>query len=134
VDERDRRDSVAAALERAAAEVEDAHGVTIEVVTVGDARLDEHGAAVVAAAREALVNAAKFAAGATIAVYAEADDRRIHVFVRDRGPGFAPADVPPDRRGVRESIVGRIERHGGRASVRSSPSGGTEVELLLEAP
>jgi signal transduction histidine kinase len=128
------RDSLARALEAAAAEVEEAHGVAIDVVTVGDAKLDDRGAAVVAAAREALVNAAKFAADAPIAVYAEADDRRLHVFVRDRGPGFDPAAVPQDRRGVRESIVGRVERHGGRAKIRPAPEGGTEVELVLEAP
>lgn len=132
--ERGRRDSLSAALEAAAAEVEEAHGVAIDVVTVGDAPLDERGEAVVAAAREALVNAAKFASDAPIAVYAEADDRRIHVFVRDRGPGFDAAAVPPDRRGVRESIVGRIERHGGRATITTAPDGGTEVELLMETP
>jgi signal transduction histidine kinase len=133
-DERRPRDSLAAALEAAAAEVEEAHGVAVDVVAVGDARLDARGDAVVAAAREALVNAAKFAAGAAIAVYSEADDRRIQVFVRDRGPGFDAAAVPPDRRGVRESIVGRIERHGGRATVTTAPGSGTEVELLIETP
>jgi signal transduction histidine kinase len=132
--DRSRRDSVAAALEAVAAEVEEAHGVAIDVVAVGDARLDARGTAVVAAAREALVNAAKFAADEPIAVYAEADDRRIHVFVRDRGPGFDVTAVPPDRRGVRESIVGRLERHGGRATVTSAPGSGTEVELLVEGP
>jgi signal transduction histidine kinase len=58
---------------------------------------------------------------------------RTQVFVRDRGPGFDPAAVPGDRRGVRESIVGRMQRHGGRARVTSEPGGGTEVELVLEA-
>jgi signal transduction histidine kinase len=125
-------ESLAAALESVAAEVEEAHGVAIEVVAVGDARVDGRGEAVVAAAREALVNAAKFADDAPIAVYAEADDARIHVFVRDRGPGFDHAAVPADRRGVRDSIVGRMERAGGRAVVTSSPGEGTEVELLME--
>jgi signal transduction histidine kinase len=126
------RESLSAALETAAADVEDAHDVTIEVVAVGDARLDAAGEAVVAAVREALVNAAKFAGDRPIAVYAEADDERMHVFVRDRGPGFELAAVPADRRGVRESIVGRMERVGGRAVVTSSPGTGTEVELLVE--
>ena len=67
-----------------------------------------------------------------MAVYAEAGDERLQVFVRDRGPGFDPAAVPADRRGVRESIVGRMERHGGRAAISASPGGGTEVELILE--
>jgi len=57
---------------------------------------------------------------------------RVEVFVRDRGPGFEPAAVPADRRGVRESIVGRMERHGGRAAVHAAPGAGTEVELVME--
>jgi signal transduction histidine kinase/phage shock protein PspC (stress-responsive transcriptional regulator) len=130
--ERDNRESLTAALEAVAAEVEEGHNVAIDVVTVGDAPLDGRGEAVLAAAREALVNAAKFAGGAPIAVYAEADDDRIHVFVRDRGPGFDPVAVPADRRGLRESIVGRMERAGGRAVVTSSSGEGTEVELVLE--
>ena len=122
---------LAAALEDAAAEVEEAHGVQIDVVAVGDRELDAKSEALVAAAREAMVNAAKFGGGSPVAVYAEAADGKGRVFVRDRGPGFDPAAISPDRRGIRESIVGRMERHGGRASVTSSPEG-TEVELTLE--
>jgi signal transduction histidine kinase len=122
-------ETVALALESAAAEVEEAHGVPIEVVAVGDAPLDERARALVAAAREAMVNAAKFAG--PVALYAEVDAERIEVFVRDRGPGFDPAAVPADRRGVSESIVGRMERHGGRAVVHSAPGEGTEVELVI---
>ena len=125
-------ESLVGALEAAAAEVEDAHGVTVDVVAVGDAPLDARVEAVVAAAREALVNAAKFAGEKPIAVYAEVDDARAHVFVRDRGPGFDPDAVASDRRGVRDSVVGRMERAGGRAVVTSSPDAGTEVELVLE--
>jgi signal transduction histidine kinase len=124
--------TVATALEAAAAEVEEAHRVPVEVVAVGDAPLDERAEALVAAAREALVNAAKFAGDGPVALYAEVEPERIEVFVRDRGPGFDPATVPGDRRGVRESIVGRMERHGGRATVHSSLGEGTEVELVLE--
>jgi len=125
-------DTVASALEAAAAEVEEAHGVPVEVVAVGDAPLDAKAHALVAAAREALVNAAKFAGGEPVALYAEVEQDRIEVFVRDRGPGFDPAAVPADRRGVRESIVGRMERHGGRAVVNTAPGAGTEIELVLE--
>ncbi|HEX6023510.1 MAG TPA: PspC domain-containing protein [Solirubrobacter sp.] len=124
--------TLAGALEAAAAEVENDHHVPIEVVTVGDAPLDERTAALVAAAREALVNASKFAGPDPIALYAEVEDGRAEVFVRDRGPGFEPDAVPADRRGVRESIVARMERHGGRATVHSSPGNGTEVELVME--
>ncbi len=124
---------LAAELEAAAQEVEEAHGVPIDVVAVGDARLDRDGEALVAAAREAMLNAAKFAGDtAPVAVYAEAAGERLQVFVRDRGPGFDPSAVPADRRGVRESIVGRMERHGGRAAIHASPGGGTEVELVLD--
>jgi signal transduction histidine kinase/phage shock protein PspC (stress-responsive transcriptional regulator) len=125
-------DTVARALEAVAADVETAHGVPIEVVAVGDAPLDPRTEALVAAAREALVNAAKFAGGAPISVYAEVADGRVQAFVRDRGPGFDPAAVPPDRRGLRESVVGRMERHGGRAIVHAAPGAGTEVELVVQ--
>jgi signal transduction histidine kinase len=125
-------DSLAGSLEAAAAEVEETHGVPVEVVAVGDAPLDERGAALVAAAREALVNAAKFAGAEPVSLYAEVGPDRAEVFVRDRGPGFDLAAVPQDRRGVRESIVGRMRRHGGRAQVHTAPGGGTEVELVME--
>jgi signal transduction histidine kinase len=121
----------ATALDAAASEVEGDHHVPIEVVTVGDAPLDDRTAALVAAVREALVNASKFAGPEPIAVYAEVEDGRFEVFVRDRGPGFDPEAVPADRRGVRDSIVGRMERHGGTATVHSRPGQGTEVELVL---
>jgi signal transduction histidine kinase len=124
---------LAPALEAAAVDVEENHGVPVEVVVVGDRDLDPAVEAVVAAAREAITNAAKFGGGSTVDVYAEATPSKLQVFVRDRGPGFDPAAVPADRRGVRESIVGRMERHGGRARITSSPDTGTEVELVLEA-
>ena len=125
---------LASALEAAAAEVEEQHGVPVEVVVVGDRALDQAHEAVVAAAREAMTNAAKFGERSPVDVYAESDGRRTQVFVRDRGPGFDPAAVPADRRGVTESIVGRMERHGGRARVTSAPGSGTEVELILDHP
>jgi phage shock protein PspC (stress-responsive transcriptional regulator)/signal transduction histidine kinase len=124
--------TVASSLEAVAADVEEAHGVPVEVVAVGDAPLDARAEALVAAAREALVNAAKFAPDGPVALYAEVAPERIEVFVRDRGPGFDPAGVPADRRGVRESIVGRMERHGGRAVLHTAPGEGTEVELVIE--
>ena len=125
--------SLAPALEAAAAEVEERHGVPVEVVVVGEHELDANLEALVAAAREAMTNAAKFGAGSPVDVYAESNSDAVHVYVRDRGPGFDPADLPPDRHGVRESIVGRMERHGGRARIASDPETGTEVELELPA-
>jgi len=124
------RGTLAAALELAAGEVEDDHGVAVDVVTVGDCPLDAEAEALVAAAREAMVNAAKFG-GAAVSVYAEIGAEQAEVFVRDRGPGFDLDAVPADRRGVRESIVGRMERHGGTALIHSEAGAGTEVELRM---
>jgi len=120
----------AAALRAAAAEVEDVHGISIDVVVVGDASLDDALHATVAAAREGMVNAAKSSGASTASVFAEVRGDSVDVYVRDRGHGFDPATVPSDRRGIRESIVGRMTRHGGTASVRSGPTG-TEVALSL---
>ena len=125
------RSTLAAALELAAAEAEEAHGVPVDVVVVGDCPLDDAAEALVAAAREAIVNAAKFAGPHPVSVFAEIGEERIEVFVRDRGPGFDPETVPADRRGVRESIVGRMRRHGGDASIHTAAGTGTEVELTL---
>ncbi|MDI2126803.1 ATP-binding protein [Yinghuangia seranimata] len=121
----------AAALRKQAAEVEDLHGATIEIVPVGDCPVDERLAAQIAAAREAMVNAAKYAPGAPIQVFAEVEDRMVTVFVRDGGPGFDPETLPEDRMGVRESIIGRMRRNGGTAVIRSEPGEGTEVELEM---
>jgi signal transduction histidine kinase len=122
---------LADALRGAAEDVEESHGTPIDLVVVGDARLDEPLDALVAATREALTNAAKFAGGGgPVRLYAEIEDGGARVFVDDRGPGFDPESLPEDRRGVRESIIGRMRRHGGRAEIRSEP-GGTEVELEI---
>lgn len=125
--------TLADAVKRAAAEVEDKHGVPLEVVVVGDCPLDEKLTAQMQAAREAMVNAAKYGGeGGAVQVYAEVEGRTVFVSVRDRGPGFDPDAVPEDRMGVRESIVGRMQRNGGTARLRSVPGGGTEVELEME--
>ena len=124
-------ETLGAALEAAAGEVERDHGARVEVVSVGEVPLDERTLALVAAAREAMVNAAKFGGDSVVDVYAEAGADGIEVFVRDRGPGFDLGEVAVDRRGVRESIIGRMERHGGRGVINSRPGEGTEVELTL---
>ncbi|WP_424212216.1 PspC domain-containing protein [Streptomyces sp. BI20] len=125
-------DTLAEAVRRTAAEVEDLHGVVLEVVVVGDCPLDEGLVAQVQAAREAMVNAAKYGGGAPVQVYAEVEGANVFVSVRDRGPGFDMDAVPEDRMGVRESIIGRMRRNGGSARLRSAPDGGTEVELEME--
>jgi signal transduction histidine kinase len=124
-------DRFAAALEEIAAEVEDAYGITVETVVVGDAELDYRVAALVAATREALVNAARHAGIATVSLYAEVEADALTVFVRDRGAGFNLSDVDDDRHGVQGSIIGRMERHGGTAQIRSAPGEGTEVQLQI---
>lgn len=123
--------SVASALRGAAAAVEDAHGVSVDVVTVGDCAFDESLRAVVAAAGEAVTNAAKHAGTGKVDVYAEVTGAAVDVFVRDRGRGFDPEDTPADRYGVRHSIIDRMRRHGGSAEVRSAVGEGTEVRLHL---
>ncbi|NUK03316.1 ATP-binding protein [Streptomyces lunaelactis] len=132
-DEDEEPDTLAEAVKKAAAEVEDKHGVPLEVVVVGDCPLDEKVSAQMQAAREAMVNAAKYGGeGGAVQVYAEVEGRMVFVSVRDRGPGFDPDSVPQDRMGVRESIIGRMQRNGGTARLRSVPGGGTEVELEME--
>lgn len=121
----------AASLEQAAAEVEDTFAITVEAVVVGDRETDERVGALVAAAREALVNVARHAQVQTVSLYAEVEPDQISVFVRDRGAGFDPDTVEEHRHGVRGSIVGRMKRHGGRAEIRSQPGDGTEVRLTL---
>jgi signal transduction histidine kinase/phage shock protein PspC (stress-responsive transcriptional regulator) len=122
---------IGAALEQGAAEVEDTYGVEVEVVIVGDRDVDERTGALVAAAREALVNAARHARVTTVSVYAEVEEEQTSVFVRDRGVGFDPSTVDDERHGVRNSILGRMKRHGGTAEIRSEPGGGTEVRLTM---
>jgi signal transduction histidine kinase/phage shock protein PspC (stress-responsive transcriptional regulator) len=123
--------TLAGAVEAAAAEVEDRHGMPVEVVTVGDCPLDDRLESMVRAAREAMVNAAKFSGVDHVDVFVEVEEEDVTIFVRDTGGGFDPGAVPDDRRGVAESIVGRMGRHGGAAVVRSAPGEGTEVELTM---
>lgn len=124
--------TLAAAVRRVAAEEEDAHGVQIEVVCVGDCELSENMAALLHAARQAMVNACKYSGASVVSVYAEVEPDEVTVFVRDRGKGFVLDDVPDDRMGIRQSIIGRMERNGGSARVRTEPGDGTEVMLTMK--
>lgn len=116
-------------------DVEARHGVPVEVVTVGDHALAEERAsdleALLAAAREAVVNAAKWSGAPVISVFAEVCAEKIEIVVRDRGKGFDPEAVPNDRKGLAESVRGRMTRHGGTASVQSAPGEGTKVTLTM---
>jgi signal transduction histidine kinase len=123
--------TLADALAEAATDVEELHGVRVELASAGDVPLDDSLEQLVLAAREAMTNAAKFSTEDEISVYLETNGDHVAVFVRDRGIGFDPAAVPADRRGLAESIEGRMRRAGGAAAVVSSPGSGTEVELTL---
>ncbi|WP_254206486.1 ATP-binding protein [Nocardia alni] len=133
--------SLAAALRTIAGEVEDQHGVKVAPVTVGDVSMDpgdtgfglprEHFTALLGATREALVNAAKHAGVPTIDLFAEVEPHQVGIFVRDRGAGFDPADVPADRQGLSKSIHARIERRGGAVVIDSTPGRGTEVRITM---
>lgn len=125
--------SLAAAMVKAGAEVEDSFEVPVEVVTVGDAPVDDLGQALIKAAREAAVNAAKHSGADKIDIFLECDDDSIEVFVRDRGTGFDPEQIPEDRLGVRRSIIDRMQRHGGTADIKSAPGEGTEVRLSAKS-
>jgi signal transduction histidine kinase len=120
-----------AALTAAAAEVEDERGVPVELVMVGDCDTSEEIQALVRAAREAMVNAAKHSGAQKIDVYAEVDEETVEVFVRDRGHGFDVDAVAEDRMGVKGSIIDRMARHGGSATIRSAGDG-TEVRLEIK--
>jgi signal transduction histidine kinase len=122
------------ALADAAADVEELHGVRVELASSGRVPLDERVEQLALAAREAMTNAAKFSGSPEISVYAAADAGIVSVFVRDRGRGFDRTTVPGDRRGIAESIEGRMGRAGGTATITSAPAEGTEVELTLGRP
>lgn len=131
--------SLGAALRSVGGEVEDDYGIEVEVITVGDLRPDDdaHGSAarrwpaLIGATREALVNAAKHSGERKVDVYCEVGDDEVEVFVRDRGTGFDPDGVQPDRQGVARSIKARIERAGGRAEIVSALGRGTNVRLAM---
>jgi signal transduction histidine kinase len=124
-------DLLSTALEDAVADVEELHGVRVELVQTGDAPMDERLQALVLATREALANAAVHAGVDEVSAFVQTADGEVAVFVRDRGTGFDPTSVPPDRRGIAESIAGRLARAGGRATITSTQGAGTEVELRL---
>ena len=112
-------------------DVEERHGVPVEAITVGDCDLDDQLEALLAAAREATVNAAKWSGAGVVSVFAEVEPGEVSVYVRDRGCGFDPAAIPLDRKGLAESVQARVARRGGSAVVRSVKDEGTEVTLRM---
>lgn len=121
--------TLAGAVQAAGHEIEDLHGIPIELIVTGDRPLDSGGQALVNALREAMLNAVRHGEP-PVTAYVEVGSAVVEAFVRDHGAGFDPADVPEDRLGVRESILGRMQRHGGTARVRRLEQG-TEVSLEL---
>jgi signal transduction histidine kinase len=119
------------ALDSMAGRIERSNQVKVEAIVVGDLDLEEGLRALVAACSEATLNAAKHSGVDEVSVYVEVEDRQVSAFVRDEGAGFDPRTVPDDRRGIRDSIVRRMERHGGSAEIRSQPGRGTEIVLRV---
>jgi signal transduction histidine kinase len=111
--------------------VEADHGITVQVVVVGDCPLDEPLRAMLDAAKEASVNSAKWSGAEQVSVFAEVESETVMLFVRDRGQGFDPAAVPDDRQGIAQSIRARVARFGGTVDIRSAPGEGAEVALSM---
>lgn len=124
-------ETLAGALDALAGRCEALHDAKVDVVTVGDAPMDERLSALAAACGEALNNAARHSGAALISLYAEVERDLVTIYVRDQGRGFDPASVAPDRRGIRDSIEGRVRRYGGTAVVHSAPGEGTEVVMTV---
>jgi signal transduction histidine kinase len=125
-------DTLVAVVRDAVAGVEDEYGITVEFTAIGDRALDPACEELVAAAREALRNAGRHARGTPVFVFCQTGaDGAVELFIRDEGPGFDPANVPPERRGIRDAIVGRMAFAGGQATVDSVYGEGTEVTLRV---
>ena len=130
-DEADEELTVAAGVRKIQQDVEVRYGVPVEAVTVGDCDLDDNLTALLAAAGEATVNAAKWSGVGVISLFAEVEPGEVSIVVRDRGKGFDPEGVSDDRHGLADSIRGRMERNGGKVRLRTSPGEGTEVQLYM---
>lgn len=123
--------SLESALRALVAEAEDNLRMQVDLVTVGDAPLDQRAEAMLAAAREALVNAARHAPGAAVGMFLRAGEEVVQIYIHDRGPGFDPTAIPADRHGISDSIIARMERNGGHAEVSSRPGEGCEVTMTM---
>ncbi|MGB5433602.1 MAG: PspC domain-containing protein [Acidimicrobiia bacterium] len=125
----DKAGTVGEGITGAAARVEAAFDVPVEVVVVGDRPIDNAADTLVAAAAEAMANAAEHSGARTISVYVECTEDAVEAWVTDQGSGFDPDAVPDDRKGISESILARMTRAGGQANVISTPGEGSEVHL-----
>ncbi len=126
-----RSETLRAAVDEMTTEIERSHDLRVEAIVVGDQPLDDAARTLVAALREAVVNAARHAAVDRVDVFVEVQGHCVAGCVRDDGKGFDPAGVPDDRHGISHSIVDRVRRVGGTAAIVSHPGTGTEVELSV---
>lgn len=124
-------DQVSTALKQAASRVENDFQIPVDVVTVGDRAIDDRTRALVAAATEAMVNAAKHSGAERMSLFMEVEGGNTEVYVTDQGSGFDLATVPDDRKGISESIRSRMEKAGGEAIIETHEAEGTEVVLRL---
>jgi len=124
-------DLVSTALRMAATRVEGDFQIPVELVTVGDHPVEGQIRALVAAATEAMVNAAKHSGADRISLFLEVEPDRLELYVTDQGRGFDPLAVANDRKGISESIRSRMEKVGGEVEIESQPGEGTEVVLRL---
>jgi signal transduction histidine kinase len=119
------------ALEAVATDVEARHDVPVEVVVVGDMPMTDRTMSLIAAAGEAITNAAKHSGAPKVSVFAEVRDDAIEIFITDQGRGFDPEAVPEGHHGIKHSLRGRMKRQGGESEITSEPGEGTEVHLKL---
>jgi signal transduction histidine kinase len=112
-------------------DVENDYGVRVDLVTVGDCVPDDRVTTLVAAGREAAINAAKWSEAASISIFTEVEPHSISIFVRDRGVGFDLDAIPADRQGIAMSIRQRMSQLGGEAFVTTAVGDGTEVQLVM---
>ena len=124
-------DLLSSAVDAMASRVEQAYGIKVEPIVVGDEVLDEALRAVVAACGEAATNAARHSQAGEVSVYIEVEPGLVTAYVRDQGAGFDLGSVPADRHGIDDSIVGRIARHGGEVTITTSPGEGTEIAMSV---
>ena len=130
-EDRESEERLQSMFEEVAARIEQMYEISVELVVVGDTLVDDRIRALSQASYEALQNAARHSMVEVVSMYVEVEPETVTVFVRDEGKGFDPQAVPDDRRGIRDSIIGRMQRHGGSVIVRSEPGAGTEIELQL---
>jgi signal transduction histidine kinase len=127
----DEEASVKTALEALASRIDADHQVAVNVIVVGDQAITEELRPLLAATQESVTNAARHSGATTVHVYVEISNDKATALVRDEGRGFDINAIDEDRQGVRESIQGRMRRHGGEATIHSSSDTGTEVHLSL---